>query len=111
VRKPPQPWCPRSSSGERAGRLGTERRRNPGAAFLGFQHREHAHFAGDQEAQRVHRVSHPAGVGDDGNALPLRQMIDGEVEVVPSGAGKARSDFVIQPDLGVALQRTLHRRL
>jgi hypothetical protein len=56
-------------------------------------------------------MPNPAGIGDNRDAFPLRQMIDREVEVVPSGAGKARSDLVIQADLGVPLQRALHRRL
>ena len=111
MRKPPQPLCPRSSGGERAGRLDAERRGDPGAAFLGFQHREDAHLAGEQKTQRVDRVPHPAGIGDDGDPLPLRQVVDRDVEIIPAGARKARTDLVIQPDLAVPLQRALHRRL
>ena len=88
MRKPPQPLCPRSSGGGQAGRLGAERRGDPGAALLGFQHREDTHFAGEQKTQRIHGVPHPTGVGHDRDAFPLRQVVDRDIEIVPSGAGK-----------------------
>jgi len=101
----------RSSRGEGArGLFADDRGGDPGAAFLGLLHREHAHLAGEQETQRVDCVPHPAGVGDDGDALPLRQVIDRDVKIVPTGAWKARADFVVQPNLAVPLERSLHRR-
>ena len=81
MRKPLQRLCPRSS--------GVERRGDPGTAFGRFQHREDAHFAGDQESERVHGMPHPAGVADDRDPFPLRQVVDGKVEIVPAGPGEA----------------------
>jgi hypothetical protein len=49
-------------------------------------------------------MAHPAGVGDDRNALPLRQVIDRNLEIVPSGARKAAADFVIEAQPVVPLQ-------
>jgi hypothetical protein len=40
----------------------------------------------------------------------LRQVVDGDVEVVPPGAGEAGTDFIIQPKLAVPFERALHRR-
>ena len=89
MRKPLQRLRPRSSGVERPGHLGAKGRGDPSTAFFGFQHREDAHFAGDQEAERVHGMPHPAGVGDDRNPFPLRQVVDGKVEIVPASPGKA----------------------
>ena len=89
MRRPTQPLRPRSSRRERVASRFPDRGCDPGAAFFGFQHGEDAHCAGKQKTQRIHRVPHPAGVGHDGDALPLRQVIDRDVEVVPAGAGEA----------------------
>ena len=111
MRKPPQRLRPRSSRREGVGGLFSHWGGDPGAAFLGFQHREYAHLAGEQKTQRVDRVPHPAGVGDDCDALPLRQVVDRDIEIIPPCTRKARPDFVVQADLAVPLQRALHGRL
>jgi hypothetical protein len=86
------------------------RRGDPGPALLRFEGREDPHLAGEQEAQRVDRLSHPAGIGHHRDPLPLRQVIDRDVEIIPTGPWKPRSDFIIKPDLVVPSQRALHRR-
>jgi hypothetical protein len=83
---------------------------DPGAAFFGFEGGKDAHFARDQKAQRVDRLPHPAGIGHHRDPLPLRQMVDRDVEILPAGAGKTRADLVIKPDLAVPPERALHRR-
>jgi hypothetical protein len=98
---------PRSSRGER---VGLQRRGDPRPTFFGFKRGENADLAGEQKAQRINRVPHPASIGDHGDPFPLRQMVDSEVEIVPPRAGKPRTDFVIEPDLAVPLERALHGR-
>src|SRR6266478_8741041 len=72
--------------------------------------REHPYLTGDQKTQRVYGVPDPADVGDDGDALPLREVFDADAEVFPRCAGEAATELVIEPDLVVPLQRGLHQR-
>jgi hypothetical protein len=67
--------------------------------------REHPYLTRDQKTQRVAGVPDPADVGDDGDALPLRDVFDPDAEVFPRCAGEAATDLVIEPDLVVPLQR------
>ena len=100
MRHPPQRSRPRNSGRARHLR---RLRSDPGPPLLRLQRREHAHLASQEEAQRIDGLPHPPGVGYDRDALPLRQMVDGDVEVIPAGAGEARTDLVVQPDLAVPL--------
>lgn len=86
--RPKRRSSPRSSRGERGCRLGRGWRGDPGPPFLAFVGGENPHLARQQEAQRVDRMAHPAGIGDDGDPFPLRQVIDREIEIVPAGTGK-----------------------
>jgi hypothetical protein len=43
----------------------------------------------------------PPGIGHDGDPFPLRQMVDGDIEIAPPGTRKPGADLVIQPDLAV----------
>jgi hypothetical protein len=52
----------------------------------------------------------PPGIGHNGDSFPLRQVVDGDIEIAPPGTGKPGSDLVIQPDLVVPLERGFHRR-
>jgi len=40
----------------------------------------------------------------------LRQVVDGQVEIGPSGPRKAGTDLIVQPNLAVSFERSLHRR-
>src|SRR5262249_47677127 len=50
-------------------------------------------------------------IGDDRYPFPLRDRLQADPEILPSGAGEAAADLVIEPDLLVPLQRSLHQRL
>jgi hypothetical protein len=52
----------------------------------------------------------PAGIGHDGDPFPLRQMVDGDIEIAPPGARKPGADLIIQPDLAMPSERGFHRR-
>src|SRR5438105_4071152 len=85
-------------------------RGNPGAALWRLEAGEHPHLAGDQKAQRVHRVPDPTDIGDDRNPLPLGDVLDPDPEVFPGCAGEAAANLVIEPHFVVPLQRAFHRR-
>jgi hypothetical protein len=107
MRHPPQRSCPRNS---RCARHLFRRRSDPGPSLLRLQRREYPHLAGQKKTQRIDGLAHPRGIGHDRDALPLREMVDRDVEIVPASTGKPRADLVIQPQLAVPLQRPLHRR-
>jgi hypothetical protein len=85
-------------------------RGDPGPTLLRVEAGEDTHLAGDQKAQRVDRLPNPPGIRHDGDALQSPRVVDADVEIIPSGARETRTDFVIQPDLAVPLERCLHRR-
>ena len=77
--------------------------RDLGTPVIRLMGREHPYLTGDQKTQRVDGVPDPADVGDDGDALPLREVFDADAEVFPRCAGEAATDLVIEPDLVVPL--------
>ena len=101
---------PRGSGRKRRRRFSAQRCGDPGTTLLCLEGGENPHLAGEQETQRVYRLTHPGGIGHHRDSFPLRQMVDRNVEVAPPGAGKTRPYLVIQPHLAVALQRPFHRR-
>src|SRR5690348_11438322 len=64
-------------------------RGDPGAALLRVEAGEDTDLAGDQKAQRIDRLPDPPGIGYHRDALQLPRVVDANVEVVPSGAGKS----------------------
>ena len=84
--------------------------RDLGTPLIRLMGREHPYLTGDQKTQCVDGVPDRANVGDDGDALPLREVFDADAEDFPRCAGEAATDRVIEPDLVVPLQRGLHQR-
>ena len=62
--------------------------------------------------KRVHRMSNPFNVGDDGNALPTQKVLHADEKIFPDGAGfhtcDLRRDLIVQPHLFVPLQCSRH---
>ena len=82
--------------------------RDLGTPLIRLMGREHPYLTGDQKTQCVDGVPDRANVGDDGDALPLREVFDADAEDFPRCAGEAATDLVIEPDLVVPFQRGLH---
>src|SRR3954468_10402507 len=75
-----------------------------------FVRGEHTYLPRYQKPKRVHRVSDPADIGHHCHALPRRNVVDADTQVLPGGAWETAADLVIEADLVMPLQRALHQR-
>jgi len=59
---------------------------DPLARLVGAGKREEAHIAGHEKAEDLHRITDPVNVGDEGDPLPVSDMLHADLEVLPHGA-------------------------
>ena len=59
---------------------------NPRARLLRFRSWKQFTAAGDRKPKRFHRLLDPFDVGDDRDALPAREMLHSDLEILPHGA-------------------------